>query len=277
MTPITRPAVMVAAGAGLLTIGTFIPVPALRVLLVIVPALVVPGAAVFLGLGVLRGRWDPVPTLALGAMTSLAFYPLAALLLYVAHIRLSRTSLVVVVDGLVLAMIVVDARRRSRRPSTLRPILAAIREPPGETRRWARWLGTVVLCCAGSLALGARFLPAAAPAPFTEFSLTGPMAKLTGPISVTDGSSLSVPISVHNASPTPRRYVLAARLDGATLGSDRQVPVPREATWSGSFTGDINAPGCLNELVLELLARPGGTPIASIDLWIRTRSAGCLG
>src|SRR5580658_9497498 len=109
-----RTVIVLLIGGALLTGGAFVPVPIVRALMVLLPALMLPGAALLFGLGAIRGRWDPAPTLALCVITSLAFYPLGALLIYVVRLRLTTVSVVVEVDALLALMLAISLTGRKR-------------------------------------------------------------------------------------------------------------------------------------------------------------------
>ena len=281
-----RPVTVLLIAAALLTIGAFVPVTAVRALMVLVPALVLPGGALLFGLGVLRGRWDPVPTLALCVIGSLAFYPLAGLLIYVVGIRLSTVSAVVEVDVFLVLMLTLGSVIRGgvnsgpgahRRRNRGAPLLGALAAEDADGRRWGGWLVSVALACAVVLVLGLLLLPKQVPAPYTEFYFTGSTARLNETFTMPAGAHLVAQVAVRIRSGATADYLISAKLDGARFASDRQISVPKSGTWRGSVMGTIDQPGCLQQLVIDLLNRSGGSRTASLDLWIQVRRAGCPG
>src|ERR1035437_10489314 len=138
-----RPATVLLIAAALLTIGAFVPLTLVRALIVLAPALVLPGASLLFGLGALRGRWDPAPTLALCVIGSLAFYPLAGLLIYTAGIRLSTVSAVVEVDIFLVLMLALHSVIERRRKPDRTPLLVARPGVAADGRWGGGWVAVV--------------------------------------------------------------------------------------------------------------------------------------
>jgi hypothetical protein len=267
-----RAAAVLVIAAALLTGGVFVPVGAIRVLIVLAPALVLPGAGLLFGLGVLRGRWDPVPTLALCVIVSLAFYPLAGLLIYEIGIRLSTVSVVVEVDVFILLMLALGSPSLTHNGP---PLLRALPEDDADRRRWGVWLAAVSVACAAVVVLGFLLLPKEVPAPYTAFYFTGSTATLNGTITMAAGTQLVAPVAVNNRSGATADYLISAKLQGIASAPDRRVSVPPSGTWTGSVVTTVDQPGCLLQLVIDLLNRDGGSKVASLDLWIQVRRTGC--
>jgi uncharacterized membrane protein len=242
--------------------------------MVLVPALILPGAALLFGLGAIRDRWDPVPTLALGVITSLAFYPLGALLIYVVRLRLTTVSVVVEVDVFVALMLALGLNLKGRhRKQPVVPLLAAQDAHDVDGRRWVGWMVVVAASCAGILVLGLLVLPKATPVTYTEFYFTGAMAKLKGTVTVVPGAQLVLPIAVQSQPGEKAHYQIRARLDGSAFALDL-ISVPRSGTWKGSLIGTIDQSGCLHHLVIDLIPS-GGSTVSSLDLWIQVENVGC--
>jgi uncharacterized membrane protein len=275
MTGNRRLAALLLAAAALVSIGAFIPVTGLRALLTLVPGLVLPGAALLFGLGALRGRWDPAPTLALCAIASLAFYPLTSLLIYVAGLKLSGGTLVAAIDVFVVVMVAIGSRPRSFRVSASQPLLAEVPSAPGDSLRWGLWLSLVMGAVAAVLGLGFLLLPGAQQSSFTQFHFDGPLAHITGTVAEPPDSHLKVPVTISNASTKATTYEVTALLDGKPFASRRSIIVRPSGSWSGSLVGSVSSTGCLQQLVLTLTRAPNQTSITSLDLWIRVRSAEC--
>jgi len=265
-----RTVIVFLLAAALLTGGAFVPVLVVRALMVLVPALILPGAALLFGLGALRGRWDPAPTLALCVITSLAFYPLGALFIYVVRLRLSTVSVVVEVDVFLVLMLTLDLVMRRHQA----PLLATQVADEIGGRRWGVWLIAVVASCAGILVLGLLILPKAAPVPYTEFYFTGSMAKIKGTVSVVPGAQLVISIAVRSRSGAKTDYLVRAKLDGNKFALD-SISVPRSGTWRGSLKGTIDQPGCLHQLVIYLVNPDGNSTVSSLDLWVQEMRVGC--
>ncbi len=275
MSDYRRAAAVLVIAAALLTGGVFVPVGAIRVLIVLAPALVLPGAGLLFGLGVLRGRWDPVPTLALCVIVSLAFYPLAGLLIYEIGIRLSTVSVVVEVDVFILLMLALGSVMEGQRGHDGPPLMRALPEDDADRRRWGVWLAAVSVACAAVVVLGFLLLPKEVPAPYTAFYFTGSTATLNGTITMAAGTQLVAPVAVNNRSGATADYLISAKLQGIASAPDRQVSVPPSGTWTGSVVTTVDQPGCLLQLVIDLLNRDGGSKVASLDLWIQVRRTGC--
>ncbi|MGC1238348.1 MAG: DUF1616 domain-containing protein [Acidimicrobiales bacterium] len=275
MTVYRRQVTVLLIAAALLTGGSFVPVPAVRAVMVLVPALLLPGTALLFGLRALRGRWDLAPTLALGVITSLAFYPLGALLIYVVRLRLTTLSVVVEVDAFLVLMLAIGLMGRKREQPE-RPLLEAQTADGIGGRRWGVWVIAVTATCAGVLILGLLVLPKATPVPYTEFYFTGATAKLGGTVTVAPGAKVVIPITVKNRAGAKTLYHVRAELDGSAFALD-PVSVPKSGTWSGSIEGTIDQPGCLHHLVIDLINQTGDSTAASLDLWIQEMKVGCSG
>jgi hypothetical protein len=272
-----RPATVLLIAAALLTIGAFVPLTLVRALMVLGPALVLPGASLLFGLGALRGRWDPAPTLALCVIGSLAFYPLAGLLIYAAGIRLSTASAVVEVDVFLVLMLALHTVIERGRKLDLTPLLKTRPEEGAHGRWWGGWLVVVAGACAVVLVLGLLLLPKVVPAPYTEFYFTGSMAKLNGTVTVLPRAQMVVSVAVRIRSGATGDYLISAELDRSIFASSRSISVPESGTWRGTLSGTVNQPGCLHHLVISLLNRSGKSTVASLDLWIRVKRIGCSG
>jgi len=268
-----RPVIVLLTAAALLTGGAFVPVPIVRALMVLVPALILPGAALLFGLGSLRGRWDPAPTIALAVITSLAFYPLGALLIYLVRLRLTTASVVVEVDAFIALMLTIGLIGSKREQPDVALLAAQVTEDT-DGRRWGGWVIAIAASCAGILILGLMLLPKATPVPYTEFYFTGAAAKLKGTEAVVPGAQLVLPIAVQSRSGAKTHYRIRAKLDGNAFALD-PISVPKFGTWRGSLKGTVNQPGCLHHLVIDLINPSGGSTVSSLDLWIQVKRVGC--
>jgi uncharacterized membrane protein len=269
------PFVLVIAGV-LLTVGAFIPVGAIRALITLPMTLILPGAALLFALDAFRGRWDIAPILALSVMVSLAFYPLAGLLIYKMGLSLSPFSVASEVDVFTLAMLAVGLLRRVSPGHRPAPLLGVVSTDQRDMRRWGAWLGVVTVACAAVLAWGVLVLPQAAPPPYTAFYFAGSAADATlkGSATVAANTPLATQVAIENRSNAPVNYVVRTTVDGATTAG-REISVSASATWKGSVVTMINQPGCLQQLVIDLLHGDGSSKIASLDLWIHVMGAGC--
>jgi hypothetical protein len=257
-----------------LTLGVFIPIPVLRDVVVLAPALLLPGAALMFGLGFFSGRWDPVPALAVCAITSLAFYPLSGLVIYLCGIRLSPVSVALEVDIFVLAMLSVGSIIFRHGGRVRSPLLRAPDELQPEVVWWARWLGVVAVICAVVLTLGLLFLPKQAQAPYTQFYFTGSTIKVAGTITRPVGARLVVPIAVRVGDGAASDYSISSALDESMFAGVLQVKVPPSGIWRGSVVGVIGQGGCLQQLVVTLHRR-GGSEVSALNLWVQAAGAGC--
>src|SRR5262245_2804142 len=80
------PARLLLAALGLMNLGVLEPLPALRAMITLPLALLVPGYAVMMAVFGHRPRRDTLPTLAFIVLLSMVTYPLVALTLYAAAI-----------------------------------------------------------------------------------------------------------------------------------------------------------------------------------------------
>ena len=261
--PLPRAALWVLAAATVMSIGVLVPIAAIRALVVLPTALVVPGYAA--ALAIFGPRWrDDALGLALGALLSVALYPLLALLLYAASIRLSTASVLAATDALTAVFVGIVALR-DRRAGWVRAAGAqggagwAVGEVDGP---WSGWRGialfaALVAVVVGALALLIPALPSPVASPYTQFYLTGNWAQVHSITRLGAGRHLVVTIGITNRTHLPQRYLIVPRLDNA-LWRGRTLRLGDGGTWSGSIGGTVPAGGCAHQLAIRLYAVSGG-------------------
>ena len=113
------PARLLLAALGVMNLGVLVPLPALRAMVTLPLALLVPGYAVMMAVFGHRPHPDAPLTLAFTVLLSMATYPLVALALYAAAIPIRTGSVMFSTDGLVAllgAMAVLRTKRESLPP-----------------------------------------------------------------------------------------------------------------------------------------------------------------
>lgn len=266
-----------AVAACALSLGVLVPWVYLRAALVFPVALLLPGYAILLLAFGPGRRFDWVPALALAALLSMAFYPLAALLLAAVSVAPSTRSVIGAVDVLVAASLLacVPRGRRRRAPgadASWLPTEPARDEPePGMSGRRVLVLVTVALAV-GGLGLGvARHVePKPVAQPYTAFYLTGARSHLSTPVRARAGKPLSVVVGVKNRTHRRQTYRLTPTIDGRAAWPARVVTLAPGAAWTGSVRGPAPGTRGLHELVVALSAKPQGARIGTLTLWLKT-------
>jgi hypothetical protein len=263
------PVVLVAAAA----LGyAFGPGGVGRALLVLPAVLWVPGRGLvaLFGIGSGAGRWRTPLSVLLSLLTLIA----GALLANAVGGSVPVTALPLVVSVVFLpAHLVGD-------PAADRPSVST-----GALVRFGAIFTVAALAFGAVLWTVHSALPKQQTAPYLEFALAGPYARVDGTVSVTAGQQLRVPVSVNESSalgtdsgaPESESSALTVRaeINGTPVG--QAVPVPGTTAGShtapvdGSTVVDVTAPaGCLNRLSIVL--ERGTTELRSVDLYLRSSS-----
>jgi uncharacterized membrane protein len=264
--------------ACVLSVCVLVPQTYARAAIVFPIALLLPGYVIVLAAFGPARRFDWVPTLCLAGLLSMAFYPLAGLLLAAVSIAPSTQSVVGAVDVLVAATFVVSAIRSLRAaPRHRAPWLPA--EPPhnapahGMEARRMLVLTVAALTLAGIGLAAARALePRPATQPYTAIYLAGPQSHQPTPVVAAAGAPLRVVVGVTNHTGRRQTYRLAPTVDGTGAWPVRTVSLPPGARWTGPLGGTAPAGHGLHELVVKFTTEPRGTAVGSLTLWVRTTS-----
>jgi len=246
-----RPARVLCCAVAALIVGALVPVAPLRVALVTPAALLTPGYAITVALFGPRRPLDPLPALALNLLLSMAFYPLLALLLNAAALRLSTASvsagtvlLITLCAALCLARgllcgrataLVSEGEHAPAGASGVAGItgtsgvagIAGVDGPAAwEGMRGALLLVTLV-AASGALVVGAMsLLPGPAPVRDTEFYLAGRWARLGVVARPQPGHALSVQLGITNDTERRQTYRLSPLIDDTRRWGDRVAVVP---------------------------------------------------
>jgi uncharacterized membrane protein len=274
----TRPLQLLvpAVAACALSLAVLVPEIYLRAAVAFPIALLLPGYALLLLAFGPNRRLDWLPALSLSALLSMAFYPLAGLLLAAVSIASSTRSAVSAVDVVVaVALVTCALRTRRQAPGLDNSWLPA--EPPRDERtrgiggRRMLVLVAMTLALAG-LGLGAawRVEPRAMEQPYTAFYLSGAWSHVSTPVAARGRAPLSVVLGVTNHTHRRQSYTIAPTIDRSIAGPTRLVTLLPGATWTGPVRGPKPGDRGLHELVVTLTMSPQGTPVGTLTLWIRT-------
>jgi len=276
--PLPRAALWVLAATTAMSIAALVPIAAVRALVALPTALVVPGYAAALAIFGPRWRGD-APGLALSALLSMALYPLLALLLYAASIRLSTASVLATTDALIAACVGIVALRERRAGSAgaagaqvvTNRDLEGVGEPRSGWRAIAPFAALVAVVV-GALALLMPVLPSPVASPYTQFYLAANWARAYSIARTGVGRHLSVTIGVVNRTHLPQRYLIVPRLDNIPW-RERILHLGDGGTWSGAISGSVPAGGCAHQLAIRLYAVGGGyRKIGELTLWTHDTS-----
>jgi len=263
-----------------MSIGVLMPIAAIRALVVLPTALVVPGYAA--ALAIFGPRWrDGALGLALGVLLSMALYPLLTLLLYAASIRLSTASVLAATDALTAVFVGIVALRN--RPMVWAGAAGARDIADRNSAKldgpWSDWRGialfaALVAVVVGALALLMPALPSPVASPYTQFYLTGNRTQVHSIVRPSAGRRLVVTVGITNRTHLPQRYLIMPRLDNARWRG-RTLRLGDGGTWSGAIGGTVPARGCAHQLAIRLYAVSGGDDrkIGTLTLWVHDASA----
>ncbi|MDB5059712.1 MAG: hypothetical protein JWO59_3184 [Chloroflexi bacterium] len=256
-----------------MTLGVVQPVQALRAVIVLPFALLLPGYAMIAVIFGFQERFDVVPTLALSALLSLFSYMFVGLALNAAAIRLSSVSILAGIDALIAlsicaAVLRVKAGLPPSQPGT--PVNLA---DPRKTL-WTGAPACVMLVTGLSIVtvvvlLTMTLLPQPAGKPYTQFYLTGPWSKTASVITVPATRSLTVTVGINNRTSAAQTYRITPFINGAQSWNERTIALTSGSRWSGSVTGIIPADGCLDRLRINLGIRGRRGALASLIVWVR--------
>jgi len=275
-----RPARVLCCAVAALIIGALVPVAPLRVALVTPTALLAPGYAITVALFGPHRPLDPLPALALNLLLSMAFYPLLALLLNAAALRLSTTS---VSAGAVLFIALCAALCLARGRATAlvsegdyTPVgVSGVADITGVSgpSTWEGVRGALLLsalvAASGALVVGAmRLQPGPAPMRDTEFYLAGRWARLGVVARPLPGHALSVQLGITNDTGRRQTYWLSPLLDDTRRWGDRVAVVPAGHTWSGTVSGAAPRGGCAHRLSVTLRVKGQRRALSILTMWV---------
>ena len=259
------PLARVLAALAVLAFGVYLPTP-LRGLAVLPIALTLPGYALLAGLRTRRVGDDPLATLALSAIVSVALLVLAALAMYAAEVRVSAASVAHLIVAFVAVMVLLAPSLRSA-PATSRGELAL----QGVGSFTGLVLPAIAVGAAiGVVALALALLPGTPLARFTDVSLAGPRATDSVPALVAPRVTQQVPVTLRNRSGGTQIYAIEPAMEhGHWYGTT--VRLRDGERWTGSVVGRVPAGGCLHRL--RIAARPlaRSDREVSVTTWFRTR------
>ena len=265
--------------ACVLSVCVLIPQTYVRAAIVFPIAVVLPGYVIVLSAFRPARHFDWVPTLSLAVLLSLAFYPLAGLLLAAVSIAPSAESVVGAVDVLVVAAFVVSACRSPRGALQHRALWLPA-QPPDDPAARGMTAPRVLVLTVTALALAGLGLAAAhgleprpAAQPYTAVYLAGPQSHQATPLVASAGAPLRVAVGVANHTQRRQTYRLAPAVDGTRVWPARTVALPPGATWTGTLSGTAPAGRGLHELVVKFTTEPRGTAVGTLTLWVQTASS----
>lgn len=257
---------------------TLIPQTYVRAAIVFPVALVLPGYAILLLAFGTDRRLDWVPGLSLCALLSMAFHPLAGLLLAAVSVAPSVQSVVGAVDALVLAALGVSILRIRRRREPARAPRWVPASPPrneGEQGMSGRRMLVAVAVAIALAGLGLgwarHFEPRPVATPYTAFYLTGAWSHVSAAPAIRGGARLSVVVGVTNRTHRLQSYRLTPQVDGSLSWPTRTVTLLPGATWTGPVRGPMPGDPGLHELVVRLTMTPQDTPVGGLTIWARTK------
>ena len=260
------------ATSAAITLGALVPVPAIRAVLVLPLALVMPGYGLLAALGI-RGRLDTVPTLALSVLLSIAIYPLLGLTLYAASIRLSTASVVAVTDALLL-LLAATLALSIRGAGAGAPGSGPSSEP---STAWDGARGAVLFVAVVALALAAlaaamRSLPARADVPYTQLYLAGRWARVATVVEAHPRRDVVVRVGIANRTDRREKYRLVPVVDRHIRWRPRRVTLEPGDRWVGAVSGRVPATSCVHRLTIRLYRHGSPAALANLNLWVRGAS-----
>jgi len=268
------PARLLLAALGVMNLGVLVPLPALRAMVTLPLALLVPGYAVMMAVFGHRPRRDAPLTLAFTVLLSMATYPLMALALYAAAIPIRTGSVMLSTDGLValLVAMAVLRTRRERRITTVSVVpfvtTAGLRSPWNGARGGVLFAALVAIAIA-ALAAALPLWPAPTDQPYTQFYLAGSWAHLSTIVRARSHQKLVVGLGIINQTHRRQSYQIVPRLDGGPGWPGRTVTVPGGRSWTGSMSGYVPADGSVHRLSIALRVSRNGKALSPLTVWVR--------
>src|SRR5205085_2229334 len=268
------PARLLLAALGVRNLGVLVPLRALRAMVTLPLALLVPGYAVMMAVFGHRPHRDAPLTLAFTVLLSMATYPLMALALYAASIPIRTGSVMLSTDGLVALVVAMAVlrTRRERRPAGVSVVpfvtTAGLRLPWNGARGGVLFAALVAIAIAG-LAAAPPLWPAPTDQPYTQFYLAGSWAHLSTIVRARSHQKLVVDVGITNQTDRRQRYQIVPRLDGGPGWPGRTVTVPAGRSWTGSMSGYVLADGCVHRLSIALRVGRNGKALSPLTLWVR--------
>jgi uncharacterized membrane protein len=239
-------------------------------------ALLVPGYGLLSAAFRPCARLDPAPAAALSFMLSIALYPLLALILYAAGLRLSPWNTVAAVDTLMLVLAAVVVARARRARGRAGPWVPARPSGPSVHSAWSgpsgalRFVGAVTAVVIAVVVV-VRTVPSPGDPPYTEFHLHGRWAYVDSVIRTRPNRRLAVDLEVVNRTHRSETYRIVPLPSGAPPWADRRVTLPPGGRWTGSVTGAVAASKCPKRLAIGLdQVGTGRSPDSVLTVWVQS-------
>lgn len=270
---VPRVVVLVLCGALLMSLGAFLPIAALRVVLVMPLALFLPGFAMIVALFGVRPRLDVVVLAALSTLLSMAIYPLVGLALYYAAVRLSTISVVTAMDVVLLLLLGVTVVRANSGWLGDGPY-PTIREARARPSVWQGSRGVllfaaIVAVVGASVLVAAQFLPQAKKDTFTQFYLSGQWSHDQSTASLAPGRRQTVTVGITNQTRQRHVYRLLPTLDGSPSWIGSSVTLSPGRSWTGAVSGFVPASGCVHRLSIQLVQDGTQLPLDDLVVWLQ--------
>jgi hypothetical protein len=231
----------------------------LRAIIELPLAFVLPGASVIVAV---RGSRParPATDVGLAIVVSCAVWMLIALTCFVLRQPLTTAAFMVGIDLIVAAAAAVCVARAV--PLTALTGITAARS------QGVRLLLFVlaVAACGGTVALGARVVPA--PAPYSEIALAGQWADLASSVAVRPGTPAAVEVRVANHTAGRQSYSIVPTMRG-TRWPAQSFSLAAGESWDGHVRGIVPPGGCLHRLSIVLRQTGVRSKVGSVTVWLQ--------
>lgn len=257
-----------------LSLGVLVPQTLVRASIVFPVAILLPGYALLLLAFGSDRRIDWLPALSMSALLSMAFYPLAGLLLAALSIAPSTLSAAGAVDVLVASVLTIRLLHDGLRSRLVHHPSWLPGEPPKSSTakiglsplRVFILTSLTLILAAIALGVAVHLEPKAVATPFSQFYLTGSWSHVTAPVSTRPGGPLNVSLGITNNTHNTQTYRIEARIDGKTSWPAETVRLPDRAEWAGLLGGEMPREAGLHELIITL--QRGDRPVGTLTLWL---------
>jgi uncharacterized membrane protein len=244
-----------------MTLASVLATGALRAALVLPFALLVPGYALLRAAVPSRELRDPFAGVALGVVLSFAFYMAVTLAMTAASVKYSDSSVLIASDvGIALLALVAFVRGATAASAAL-----------GVRRAVRSAVFVVAIASAVTLAVVLKdALPGPQPQEFTQFYITGPIARASGPVRLAGGESLHVSLAVTDHSrpgQLARSYRITSRVDQRSSSVLATRTLAPGQTWTYTAAVPIPRDGALHHVRFGAQATPGRRPL-SVGLFV---------
>lgn len=243
-----------------------------------IPALLLPGHAVIAAIFGQQLGFVGYRRVALSVVLSLTSYPILAILMITAEIRLTQQS-VVISTTLLIFVCSAAVKFRERRTNDAFPQRPANREEltervPVALRQFFIPVASITVAFI-VIAASPTLFPRADAQEFTEFSLSKRWSLARGSVPIDPEVEPSVEVHVRNGTATVQQYTISPSIGDTQRWAKLDLTLEPGQTWQGSVSGPIPAGACRSRLEIALNQPGDHTSFDPLVLFFDDSAEGC--